>query len=148
MKCPKCESENTQRLEVAFQGGTQNISTSSYSTGIGIGSGGRIGVGTGRTTTSGQSQSLLAQQVSPPAKKSYKWPAITLFFLAGLLGSIAQSFIGKVGGEILSLAIVGASGYLIYLRYQFNSKEWPGLYQHWSESWICHKCGGVYHQPT
>lgn len=40
MKCPKCESENTQRLEVAFHSGTQNISTTSNTAGVGIGSGG------------------------------------------------------------------------------------------------------------
>lgn len=146
MKCPKCESENTQRLEVAFQGGTQNISTTSNSAGVGIGSGGRIGFGGGVTKTSGQSQSILAQQASPPAKQSYKWPVISILFFSGLVNILAESFIGKNGGAVAGLAVMGISGYLIYSRFQFNSKEWPKLYQHWSESWLCHKCGGIYHQ--
>lgn len=144
MKCPKCESDNTQRLEVAFQGGTQNISTSSNTTGIGISGGGRIGLGLAKTKTSGQSQSILAQQASPPAKKSFKWPGIGAFVGVMILNTanyqVVQSLVG--------LAIVGLSGYLIYTRIQFNSKEWPGLYRHWSESWICHKCGDIYHQPV
>jgi hypothetical protein len=128
MKCPKCESENTQRLEVAFRSGTQNISTSSNTAGVGIGSGGRLGFGGGVTKTSGQSQSILAQQAAPPAKKSYKWPVICVLF------SGAGSLIGGTAGVVMPWIIFGISGYLIYSRFQFNSKEWPKLYQYWSES--------------
>lgn len=145
MKCPKCESENTQRLEVAFNNGTQNISTTSNSAGVGIGSGGKIGFGGGVTKTSGQSQSVLAQQAAPPVKKSYKWPAIGAFF--GILGGL--SGLGDMSTVVTGLAILGVgafSGYVCYSRFQFNSQEWPKLYQHWSESWLCHKCGGIYHQ--
>lgn len=140
MKSPKCESENTQRLEVAFQGGTQDISTTSKSVGVGIGSRGRIGFGGGVTKTSGQSQSILAQKATPPARKPYKEPIIII------LGGVLFFSIGQVSGIVMGLAAVGISGYLIYSRFQFNSQEWPKLYQHWSESWLCHKCGGIYHQ--
>lgn len=141
MKCPKCESENTQRLQVAFQNGTQNISTSSRSTGIGISSNGSLGLGLGSSKTSGQSQTILAQQVAPPPKKSLKWPVI-----GGIVGWILLTSKGPIAVILIGIAILGISGYLIYQRRQFNSKEWPGLYQHWSNSWICHKCGDVYHQ--
>lgn len=141
MKCPKCESENTQRLEVAFHSGTQNISTTSNTAGVGIGSGGRIGFGGGVTTTSGQSQSVLAAACAPPAKKPYKWPLIGI-----LLGSQLFSIIGGIGGVVTALAVVGISGYLVYSRFQFNSQNWPKIYQRWTESWLCHKCGGIYHQ--
>ena len=43
MQCPKCQSDNTQRLQVVYGGGTQNISTSSSSVivgGVGSGMGG------------------------------------------------------------------------------------------------------------
>lgn len=150
MNCPKCASENTQRLEVAFQSGTQNISTSSRSTGVGISSGGSIGLGLGRTKTSGQSQSILAQQVSPPAKKSYKWPAIVMAI--GLLAGLPMLSTGTLSAALSGLANIaiwcGISGYFLYSRFQYNSKVWPGLYQHWSESWICHKCGDIYHQAA
>ena len=136
MKCPKCASENTQRLEVAFSSGTQNISTNSRSTGIGIGSGGRLGVGLGSTKTSGQSQSILAQQVAPPAKKSFKWALI-----GQLVGGVLLSH-----SLIVGIIIIAISGYFLYSTFQYNSKEWPIIYKHWSESWVCHKCGDVYHQ--
>lgn len=140
MKCPKCESENTQRLEVAFHSGTQNISTTSNTAGVGIGGGGRIGFGGGVTKTSGQSQSILALQASPPAMQPYKWPVI------GVLGGLPFFSTGNVGGVVMGLIISGISGYLLYSRFQFNSKDWPKIYQHWTESWLCHKCGGIYHQ--
>ena len=145
MKCPKCESENTQRLEVAFHSGTQNISTTSNTAGVGIGSGGRIGFGGGVTTTSGQSQSVLASACSPPAKKSYKWPAIVAFFGIGM-GLSGFKDMSTVLTGLPLLGIGAFSGYVLYSRFQFNSQEWPKLYRYWSESWICHKCGGIYHQ--
>jgi len=145
MKCPKCESENTQRLEVAFHSGTQNISTTSNTAGVGIGGGGRIGFGGGVTKTSGQSQSVLAAACTPPAKKPYNWPAIGAFF--GI--PMGLSGLGSMSTAVAGLAFLGVgafSGYALYSRRQFNSQKWPKLYQYWSESWICHKCGGIYHQ--
>ena len=63
MQCTKCNSDNTQRLEVVFDGGTQNINTTSNSAGAGIG--GSFGVGGIRTSTSGTSQTSLAWQPPP-----------------------------------------------------------------------------------
>ena len=144
MKCPKCESDNTQRLEVAFHSGTQNISTTSNTAGVGIGGGGRFGYGGGITTTSGQSQSILAQQAPPPRKKSYKWPAIGAFF--GILMGLTGLSPGTYVQGLVMLGVGGCCGYVAYSRRQFNSQDWPKLYQYWAESWLCHKCGGIYHQ--
>lgn len=139
MKCPTCESENTQRLETAYRSGTQNISTFSTTAGAGIG-GGRLGGGGGVTRTSGQQQSMLASSCMPPSKVSYKWPIIGL--IAGFFLLIAGSATFLIG-----LVIGGGSGYLFYTRHQFNTQKWPSLYQRWSESWICNKCGNMYHHP-
>jgi len=141
MECPICKSENTQRLAVAFVNGTHNISTTSYTTGAGAGSGGRVGIGGGVTKTSGQSQSILAQHVAPPVKKPYKVP-----FLCFLFGVLIPFIKFELGSIVEGLVVVGISGYFLYSRFQFNSKEWPNIYQYWKESWICHKCGGTYHQ--
>lgn len=157
MKCPKCESDNTQRLQVAFHSGTQNISTTSNSAGVGIGSGGRIGFGGGVTKTSGQSQSVLAAACSPPAKRSDKGPSFGLILgllpcqLFLLLGSLSSSgflaTLGLVFGTLIVFSpIWGISGYLLHSRSKYNKQVWPSLYQHWAESWICHKCGDVYQQ--
>lgn len=156
MKCPKCESENTQRLEVAFHGGTQNISTTSNSAGVGF-SGGRMGVAGGVTTTSGQSQSVLAAACAPPVKKSETGPMAAVIF--GIFPCLLFLFLGSIsshtslamvlamafGALIMFSPIWGIGWYRLRSRSKYNLQEWPKLYQHWSESWICHKCGGIYH---
>lgn len=145
MKCPKCESDNTQRLEVAFNNGTQNISTSTRATGIGFGSGGSIGIGFGKAKTSGQSQTVLAQQLAPPAKESYK--SAVVYALFGTIFLYFQIIIGfqSLFGLLIALILLGTSVYRFRSAFRFNSQQWPRIYQNWAESWICHKCGGVYH---
>jgi len=142
MKCNKCESDNTQRLEVAYQSGTQNISTQSNSVGLGF-SGGRIGLAGGSTKTSGQTQSTLAVACSPPATKPTK-------NLKLAIGGCVILIIMEIG-QHWWLAVI-ASLVLVYLIRRlrsysnFNLNEWPKFYQHWLDSWICHKCGNIYHQ--
>jgi hypothetical protein len=138
MQCNKCGSDNTQRLEVIFDGGTQNINTSSKTAGAGIG--GAFGIGGAVTSTNGTSQSVLAQKVAPPTKKPLKGAIIGF-----IIGSL---FLGGGGGSIiLGLAIMAAAGYIGYKATQFNSGEWPALYKHWEDCWMCNKCGLVYHHP-
>lgn len=140
MNCQSCNSENTQRLQVAYEYGTQDISTQSTTTGIGLSRGG-LGVGGAVTSTSGQSQSILAQKAAPPAKKPYKWPVIAL--IVGLL-ALAQGSEGVVAGLLFS----GVGGYFLYSRYTYNSQVWPDLHQHWTTGWVCHKCGNIFYQSA
>ena len=142
MKCPKCESENTQRLEVAYQSGTLNVSTSTNSTGIGF-SGGRLGIAGGVSTTSGQTQSALAVVCSPPVikpTKALKWAIAACVY--GILSGISMQW------WVVSLINVALAVFCVHRHRsnsKFNSTEWPPLYRYWSESWICHKCGSNYH---
>jgi hypothetical protein len=134
MQCTKCNSDNTQRLEVVYENGTQNINTRSHSAGAGIG--GSFGVGGVTTKTSGVSQSMVGEKASPPNQKSYKWSIIGA--IAGIL------FLGTplFGGPLLLI-----SAYFLYVAFNYNKSEWPPLYQHWQECWLCNKCGTIYHQP-
>jgi len=137
MQCSKCNSENTQRLEVIYEGGTQNISTTSHSAGAGIG--GTFGIGGVRTSTSGTSQSTLAAKASPPVKKR-----IFESILTAVMGFFV--FIGSgLGMKIFGFLLIGAGVYLTYVAIQFNAQKWPGLYQYWKESWLCNKCGHIFH---
>jgi len=90
MNCISCNSENTQRLEVIYEGGTQHINTKSNTTGTSLLNpiGGFFGA---KTTTKGTSMSSAAQKAAPPAKKSPKWSIsmiiIGFFLLSRLYGS-------------------------------------------------------------
>jgi hypothetical protein len=136
MQCDKCGSENTQRLEVAFESGTNDINTKSHTAGVASITG-ALGIGGSVTKTSGISQSVLAQKVSPPLKKSYKWPSISV--IVGLL-CFSSTSIFPIG-----ILLVAVGGLLITKAAKFNNNVWPAQYQYWQESWVCHKCGNIYH---
>lgn len=139
MQCTKCGSDNTQRLEVVYEGGTQSISTTSHSAGAGIGGG--FGIGGIRTSTSGKSQSALAIKATPPPKKKIFWFIIAVIVGFMLLGA------EDTGNNILGLVSISAGGFAAYAAIKFNSTQWPDLFQYWKESWLCQKCGTIYHQP-
>lgn len=139
MHCTQCNSDHTQRLEVVFENGTQDIDTKSNSTGIGFGRGG-IGIGFGKTKTKGTSQSKLAQRSAPPSKKTFKKEII--FILLGL-------FLASDGSKNLLLTCAGLamavfSFYRIYIGVMWNKNILPDLFETWRRSWLCNKCGAIY----
>lgn len=132
MQCPECKSENTQRMRVIYEGGTQSIQTTSTSGGVGIGSGFMSGGGV--TTTSGVAQSGLAAKASPPAKSRY-WPPIALAIL-GIFLNDWSPFVG--------IPVFGFGVYRIWQTIQFNRTAWPALVAAWDKTWMCHRCGHTY----
>jgi hypothetical protein len=161
MKCPKCESDNTQRLEVAYQNGTQNTSTVSSTIGAGVGRGGGVGF-SGLTSTSGKTQSALAATCAPPEKIKKNIFSVISTFIGGffLFMAIFEVFIMFVGKGAFSFSMIVMfvvtlmmSSPFLYMGKRlsrttehFNLHELPKLIQKWRESWVCHKCGCIYHQ--
>ena len=141
MQCTTCGSDNTQRLSVAYQNGTQVINTRSTSVGAGFGSGG-AGLGSAATSTTGTSTSLLAARAAPPAKKRYR----TAFILPVVMWIIAIFFEKSLLATALNVSAYAVLAWLLFRTYQFNARQWPQLYQHWQSLWICHKCGTIYSQ--
>jgi hypothetical protein len=136
MNCQQCGSENTQRFQMAYEHGTQNINTSSRTLGLGF-AGGGLGVGSAATATSGTSQSLMAQKVAPPLKKALKKPIIAI--LVGLLLMSAGH-----GAIALGLFVAGPGAFFVYKALSYNSSILPVLQQRWLSSWLCHKCGNTF----
>lgn len=140
MQCSKCDSDNTQKLEVVFNHGTQHISAVGHISGTGTGS--TPGIAGGTTHLYGTAQTKMASKVAPPDKKTHGNAAI-LFCIA--------IFCLKLGDRniygILFLLFICASGFSIYKTRTYNKTVWPGLYQQWKDSWLCNKCGNIYHQP-
>jgi len=134
MQCEKCGSDNTQRLQMTYEGGTQDINVKSHTAGIGSLSG-ALGLSGSITKSKGTSQSFLAQKVAPPQRRSLKGALIAI--VAGLF------FLGS--SAIIGFILIAIGCYFGYTAIQFNSKKWPELFKHWTESWICNKCGHIYH---
>src|ERR1700710_2335114 len=122
MRCTKCDSDNTQRLEVVYKSGTSAINTKSHSIGLGLSDG--LGLGGIATKTRGTSQTALGEQASPPQKKGYKWAGISVFF-----GLIAMG-----PSKVWGILLVGGGAWFIYQAYQHNTTIWPELYKRWKES--------------
>ncbi|MBI4999023.1 MAG: hypothetical protein HZC22_19395 [Rhodocyclales bacterium] len=136
MECPQCKSDNTQRLEVIYENGTQDIKTTSST--VGAGFSGRGGLGVANTTTTGKSQSMAAQKAAPPERR---------FSVGGLVAIvIGLFFVFVIGGGaiVIGALCVAGGGYLMNKAMQYNKNVWPGLYQTWQASWYCQKCGTIY----
>ena len=136
MKCDKCGSEHTQRLEVLYEQGLSN--TQSKSRGIGVGvAGGGIGIGAMGMKSDSSSISVFAQKAAPPNKASYKIQIIMLvlsyFILAGNPMFQIWFFIG------LGLLITGAV--LTIGAFRYNSRIYPELMRKWRDTWVCNQCG-------
>ncbi|AMS32964.1 hypothetical protein AEM42_12340 [Betaproteobacteria bacterium UKL13-2] len=137
MICTKCGSDNTQRFEVAFRAGTQDINVRSHTAGVNSMSG-ALGLSGAITKSQGVSQSGLAQSIAPPEKKSLK-----IYVIIALIGIVMIT----AGSYLFGLLLVAAGGGITYGLIRFNSTIWPAQYKEWSESWLCLKCGNTYHQP-
>lgn len=141
MKCPKCQSENTQRLEVVYENGTTNIDTHSKTVGGGL-AGSSLGGAAAYTNTTGTSQTRMAEKASPPAKKNTAQAvgaAIGFSFPAYLFLSDGSFMWGGI-----FLLLIAGSIWLAKEWIAYNSNVWPSLYDNWSKSWICHKCGNIF----
>ena len=138
MQCVKCGSDNTQRLQVVYENGTSNTTSTSHT--VGAGFSGALGVGGATTTTSGVSSSILAQKASPPSKASYKLP-FGIAFIGFIMASQTRGFSFWV---VLGVAMVAGGIYLGYKANRFNTEIWPKRLEQWSRSWVCHKCGTFY----
>lgn len=127
MECPKCKSDNTQRLEVIYDEGTQH--TRSTTVGGGYGRGGAIGT----ATTTGKTQSNLARKAAPPAKPG--WLPVVILAIFGVF--TLQIYIGFA-------LLIGA--FFLGKKTAEAKKIYPGRYQKWLDSWMCNKCGVIYTQ--
>jgi hypothetical protein len=83
----------------------------------------KLGLGGAVTATAGQSQSKLAQRLSPPLKKKIPtWAWFTILIYVGMV----------------------LVPYFWYVNRKWNTEKWPALYQEWAASWYCNKCGTAF----
>jgi hypothetical protein len=133
MECPKCKSDNTQRLEVIYENGTQDINTTSRT--VGGGYGGGVGAGGATTRTTGQAQSKQAQKAAPPKQASFG-------LSVGLV--IVSIFLFVFGVWYIALIGFGLAFVFGKKPYEYNKNVHPAKYREWQNKWMCHKCGEIY----
>lgn len=139
LTCPKCKSENTQKLSAIVDSGTSH--SQSHSVGSAGGTvGGRAAFGVTSSTTNTKTQSVLAKKLAAPTKKS----TIMLLIGFGFLALIVWGIFGK----FLGLLLAGGVGYLGWTLFQkhsaYNANVYPGLYESWNQSFYCHRCECVF----
>ena len=143
MICKSCNSENTQKLSVIYENGTSNISTNSKTTGVGFGGEG-FGIGTASTNTSGTSQSMLAQKVSPPEKNSYLLAGVTILIGVIFLFNVNALRINDFICGLIGVFLLGFGFKIFRVNYRYNSNAFPKKYLEWNKAWHCNKCGAIY----
>lgn len=132
--CPVCGSENVQRYSVVYQSGVSNVTSNSF----GVGYAGKFGVGTVKTNS--VSVSAMASSTAPPVKASVEKEFLLWLFIAFVIALMIGSVLPNVISDIKWVALLLAP-YMAYKKYRWNQEVWPQLYEQWTRSWICLKCG-------
>ncbi len=136
-KCSKCDSNNTQSFEMAWQTGTSGGTIKAGTIG-----GGTAGFGVASTSGKTSSQSLLAEQLAPPTPPTTNALAVFGLPVAGFIVGLLQIPILGTAPVVL-LPLVGFVGGIVISQSQIK-KAMPAfekLYARWQRSWICLKCG-------
>jgi hypothetical protein len=137
--CPKCKSENIQRLSVIYEGGLSVINMESRGSGVGY-AGAGAGVAAGVSRTTGTSQTTASQRAAPPTRKTYVKPILAILVVGWISSAPFTGFAGDLVGALTWIA-VGGWGFYVF---QYNSKRWPPLKAVWDSSFLCSRCHEVF----
>lgn len=134
MNCPSCHSDQTQRLQVIYEGGRQNISVTSTSYGGTSGASGPV-----NTYSSGTSTTQLAQKCAPPAKKDW-----SIGMVIAVIGGMMFLFAHDGTWRAFGVGGIALGVYLYKAASTYNTLVLPPLMEKWMKEWHCNKCGSIY----
>lgn len=142
LNCPKCASEQTQKITAIVSSGTTHSVGRTNSVGVGS-VGGKLAVGSSSGTTRSTSTSELAKTLAAPTKKSDAL-IVPFVLVMGFFGWIPVA----VMGFFMGLLVSGGLGYWLFTSMkkkadaakQYNTEVFPGLYQSWETGFYCHRC--------
>lgn len=139
LTCPKCKSENTQKLSAIVASGTSRSQSQSIGS-MGGTVGGSMAFGMTSSTTTTQTQSELAKKLAAPAKKR----TILVLVGFGFLVLLSWGMFGKILGTLGAVAL-GYFGWMLYQKNTaYNANVLPGLLDEWNQSFYCHRCETVF----
>lgn len=165
MSCPKCQSENTQKISLIIEQGTVETEGQSNTFGSAIGSDGSYASGSSTTTINTSSQSQLAKkletEIDEYRKKVGGSPIMGAYVLLTFIGVPAFIYAGYKAASFfhatwigwcvgISLFIVGAV--LIdtldkkgWFAPDEKTKVWWDRLDRWGEAGCyCHRCGNKF----
>jgi hypothetical protein len=128
--CPKCHSENTQKLSIIYGAGTSGVDLST------VGAGVASGLGVGVAATTGKTQSGLAKKYAPPQKIDLFAPTVALLVIGGFL----SIFLGAVAFYIA----VGIAVFFVFRAVKHNTKQYPAEFAKWNKKFLCLRCENVF----
>jgi predicted RNA-binding Zn-ribbon protein involved in translation (DUF1610 family) len=144
LKCPNCGSENTQNVEVLYEGGTIE------SHGMSNTSGGNV-IRTPferksyTTFTSSTSHSKLALKHIPPQKKGTVGLVIMISFIGLFIAALFGLFMwSSTAFWFICIIITLISLPFASSNSDYNKNEYPSLYNNWAKQYYCHKCGKIF----
>lgn len=169
--CPKCKSDNAQKVEVLYNSGITNIATKTGVIGAGI-SGGGMGMGVGGAMTKGTLRTQLTELLEPPKgdrpteRIVAKGSAVAAILFGGawflLLLIIGVVMGGGIVGFALILLWMGGGFGIIYFAFKGSTKRafeaadynkmvypkelerWERDRFEWKRKCICLRCGTVF----
>jgi hypothetical protein len=155
MQCPKCKSEDAVKLSLVYAAGLSDVETRSRGHGWALGDGGLL-LGFGSSKGTGTSQTQLSKLAAPPRKKKYRH--VILAWLIGLLmaGPLIDVFVAssrnpeallrrdfQIFAYIFSALVV----LVLAILWRFNHVVFPRRLDVWNRSFMCQRCGEVFHPP-
>lgn len=165
MSCPKCQSENTQKISLIIEQGTIEMEGQAKTYGAAIGSDGSYASGSSTSTISSTSQSQVAKkletEISEYQSKVGGSPVMGfhfLLFFVGLpliiyIGFKAASFFNSTwAGWGIGISIfLGATTLIQHLddigkfAPDEKTKEWWNRLERWGKNGCyCHRCGNKF----
>jgi len=131
LACPKCGSDNTQKLSLAVEGGT--FSNRGMTVGVGATGG---GAGLMAASTKGSSTSKLAQKHEAPEKLPGIRGGLVIAVIAWIVSLFVGSWAFALGCLIAASAAIWATVY--------NFKYYPGDLTEWNAKFLCLRCSEVF----
>ena len=153
--CPKCGSAEAHAASVVYRSQTSSINANTVGGGVGLAGGAGLGV----ATTSGVSQSLLAQQAAPPSPPSHVGAGCGLYVVLfcvfiGLISALTDpsgSASSGSGDTLGFVVLIGGGLGIAYWMGQLTKSqmpEWEQRVERWRRTWVCDRCGAFYVVPS
>ena len=133
--CPKCSSDNTQKISSIVEAGTTKTTGTTQSVGVASVRGG-LGVGTSVGTINATSKTALATKLASPVKQNSFVFYVLMVSIPFLIVVIFPWYLGY--------PLAGFIGWMLFQKADkaktYNREVFPGLLSNWQSSFYCHRC--------